>query len=146
MNINLRAFDLITSTMFPPSKLTEELMKSWSCGAAAGDTDVNEFDNLVWMLGSTKTDDNGNQIFAGDILKYTRHKWKCHGHPEDGKDISNILVVRFCEETMSMKLDMYNEKRCFMHGDFSFNDSRAEKISIKIIGNIYENADLLPSS
>lgn len=144
MDIILRCFDPVTKKISPSMVLSEELMILLAPGASVGYIDASIYGRLIWMLRTSKQDKNGDYIFCGDILKYTRHNFR-EKRDIIGKDISDVAVVRFCEKTMSMKLDMYNNERCFATSGFFFYDTRADKVTIEIIGNIYENPDLLPS-
>lgn len=103
--------------------------------------------DLILLQSSGVKDSDGKLIFDGDILKHERKKWRCHGHPNDGKDVSNLVVVEWDEEDGTFRNEVYDEKRCFCsgHGVVLFDD-RAEKNITRVVGNIYQNKNLLPKS
>jgi len=83
-------------------------------------------------------DKNGKEIYEGDILRYIRFGWRCVGHPEDNTDLVTYYNVIWDEEECAFKADNKD-----MTGSLCFNDSRAKKNEIEVIGNIYENPELL---
>ena len=97
------------------------------------------WDNLVPLRYSGRKDDQGVEIFQGDIIEYVRHDFD-----EDG-DLKNLLLVIWDTETASFKLKMYNDRRHFCTSGFGFNDDRVSRISIKVIGNQFKNSGLLPN-
>lgn len=90
-----------------------------------------------------RLDTNGKEVCAGDVLKYTRYNWKCHGHPKH--QTNNVLLYRvfWDEEECAFRAITEFEGGGATSGGLRFNDSRADKNEIEIIGNIYENPELL---
>lgn len=102
-------------------------------------------DELIVLQSTGIKDSSGKMIFEGDILKHDRLKWRCDGHPNDGGDMSNLVVISWDEEEGQFRHQVYDEKRCFASGNGAkLYDDRAKKNVTKIIGNIYENRSLLP--
>ena len=83
-------------------------------------------------------DSKGREIYEGDILRYTRFGWRCYGHPQDNTDLVTYYKVIWDEAECAFKVDNKN-----MTGSLCFDDSRAKKNEIELIGNIYENPKLL---
>ena len=89
-------------------------------------------------------DKNGKEIYEGDILSYTRKNMSCAGASFNGKDLINR--VHIFSDGVTLRYNLYDEKRCFASGILtktSFQDERATKNTIEVIGNIYENPELL---
>ena len=85
-------------------------------------------------------DRNGKEIYEGDIVLWIRKKVHIEGRPlQDFSDVCKIY---------------YDEKKCAFYfryemdcgaccGVLDFNDDRAEISYIEVIGNIYDNPELL---
>jgi len=92
-------------------------------------------------------DKNGKEIYEGDVVKYTRKKWNCLGHPQHGKDLVDICKIYWDEERHGFGNDMRAKNgRVYSSGYLGFTDERAKEIVIEVIGNIYENPELLEKS
>lgn len=91
------------------------------------------------------TDKNGKKIFEGDILKYTRTKWHEPLHADNGEDLISLHLVYFDEIQAAFKQSHYTgkDKKLIGSGFLVFDDPRADKNIIEIIGNIYDNPELL---
>lgn len=84
----------------------------------------------------TLSDRKGKKIFDGDILKYL---W--------AKTVSGkVLCVKFCLKWS----EDYHSYQCFAHGDKGYSypditmfDFGYNKDRFEVIGNIYDNSDLL---
>ena len=72
-------------------------------------------------------DKNGKEIYEGDIVKFVY--WV------EGKQIKSIMVIRF-EDAKFNAFDKLNLKLCSLSNEVANN-------KIEIIGNIYENPELL---
>jgi len=83
-------------------------------------------------------DKQGKEIYEGDFLKYTRFGWRCLGHPKHDTDLVTHYEVRWNDEYHAFSVENKS-----MSGCLTFNDSRARKNEIEVIGNIYENKELL---
>lgn len=92
-------------------------------------------------------DKNGKEIFGGDIVRWTRKKWRCFGHPMNGKDLIEICEVYWREDKYGFWNDHRNEEgRVYCSGPLGFEDDRADINFIEVIGNIYESPELLKES
>lgn len=95
------------------------------------------------------TDKNGNKIFEGDILKYTRTN--CHNVYEKefedsfkGGDLVTYLEIYYDDTCAAFRHRLYDEnKKLFGSGFLSFQDARADENIIEVIGNIYDDPELL---
>lgn len=89
-------------------------------------------------------DKHGKEIYEGDILRYIRYNWKCYEHPKDGTDVVSQCSVFWSEEHRAFRDVGRFETGGGWEGYLHFKDERADKNEIEIIGNIYENPELLP--
>lgn len=85
-------------------------------------------------------DKHGKKIFEGDILLWTRKSVHIEGCPI--QDFSDKCVIYYdndkCGFRFRCKLDCGS---CI--GNLDFSDDRAKESYIEIIGNIYDNPELL---
>jgi len=89
-------------------------------------------------------DKNGKEIYEGDVVKYTRKHWHSLGHPQHEKDLEDICLVYWDEERHSFGNDMRRKDgSVYSSGYLSFQDDRADKNIVEILGNIHENPELL---
>ena len=102
-----------------------------------------DWDKRPSDLFSGRRDKNNIDIYAEDILLYTRKKWHCPGHPQHNKDLKNRVHVYWNKKEQALWTDMYDDKRCYSSGSFSFKDERADENIIEIIGNTRVNPKLL---
>lgn len=110
--------------------------------------DINECEVEAQIVLGTETKDcNNKNIYCGDILKYTRKNWYCPGHSEHNKDLINYCLVYWDKEKQMFCNDMREDEkingRIFCSGKLGFCDERADKNIVEIVGNIYENPELL---
>lgn len=91
------------------------------------------------------TDKNGKKIFQGDIIKYTRTKWNEPLHSDNWKDIVSFHEIYFDENEGSFKQKHYTDKGNLIASGYmsSFVDVRADENKIEVIGNVYDNPELL---
>jgi uncharacterized phage protein (TIGR01671 family) len=90
---------------------------------AFSDTELTQYTGLH--------DKNGKRIYEGDIVVATYGKWH-----EEPKGLTRICKVVYDDRTCSFRMAVNNSKVLVL-----FEDSR--KKDIEIIGNIYENPELL---
>lgn len=95
-------------------------------------------------------DNNGNKIFEGDIFKFKDEVWESSytpcGTEYDSWEVENYAVVGYNEETARFDFVKYklneNSVEVDLHEnhDLEFADFVSE---LEIIGNIYDNSELL---
>ena len=88
-------------------------------------------------------DKNGTKIFEGDILKFTRTKIYAPSASFNGQDLISTHLIYWNEEKCSFYQDHYTEERCIGSGSIIFDDERAKENIVEVIGNIYDNKELL---
>lgn len=106
-------------------------------------------DNLMQFTGLH--DVHGKEIYEGNIVKWTRKHWYCPGHPEHDKDLVDNVEIYFDDEDgvisgRIIDLTRKNQPPYSSSGVLTRNffiDERADKNVIAVIGNIYENPELL---
>lgn len=91
------------------------------------DSSWHSFSRLELIQCTGLKDKNGRLIFESDILKFNGSGWS----PSDG---ITIAVVKFGDDDDNKTIGFYVDS-CFR--DFSYSDK-------EVIGNIYENSDLIP--
>ena len=85
-------------------------------------------------------DKNGNEIYEGDIILWTRKNVHIEGRPL--QDLSYICVLYYDEVKCAFQF------RCELQcgacvGWLDFDDDRASDSYIEVIGNIHDNPELL---
>jgi uncharacterized phage protein (TIGR01671 family) len=83
-------------------------------------------------------DKNDKEIYEGDIVSYTRFGWQCIGHPKHNTDLVTTYEIIWSEEDCA-----FRATNIHVTCGLIFDDSRATKNEIEVIGNIYENPGLL---
>ena len=163
--INFRAWDKKGKQMFIQDDSTEflfcgnffEIGQKGQCKCGHTDFDIiadGRGGGLVLMQFTGLKDRNGKDIYEGDILKITRINWYCPRHPNHNTDVVNQVEVYWNEEENGMfsrTFDFERLKRNPNQEPFSssgflgsgWNDERADKNIWEVIGNIYENPELL---
>lgn len=86
-------------------------------------------------------DKNGKEIYEGDIIKYTRYNFKSEYLKEE--KIEEIYVVFWNESKHAFYCHTEFENGGGSSGFLVFEDERAEKNEIEIVGNIHDNPELL---
>lgn len=99
--------------------------------------------NLVVQFFTGLCDKNGDEVYDGDILKYTRFNWQCGGHPQGGTDLVQICKVYWSEKECGFYERGKWESGGGWSGNLTFDDHRADRNEIEIIGNIFKNPELL---
>lgn len=109
--------------------------------------------DYVWI--DTKTigqftgfyDKNGKKIWEGDVVRWTRKNWHCQGHPKHKKDLVDICEVYWDDRRHGFANNSRDatdkSKHIYSSGMLDFNDDRATKNIVEILGNIYEHEHLL---
>ena len=86
-------------------------------------------DKIILMQSTGLKDKNGNEIFEGDVVQYQNTKVPS----ADSKG-----VIRYFDNWAMFGIDIeHNEPRAL------FFNGLADHISLEVIGNIYENPELL---
>lgn len=85
-------------------------------------------------------DKHGKKIFEGDILLWTRKSVHIEGSPI--QDFSDKCIIYYDNDKCGFKF------RCKLDcgscvGSLDFSDERAKESYIEVIGNIYDNPELL---
>lgn len=88
-------------------------------------------------------DKNGVEIYEGDILKHIRFNWKEHSHPAHRTDLTHICQVWWDKERCAFRADGKFKGGGGFGWGFPLNDDRADRVEVEVIGNIYENPELL---
>lgn len=88
-------------------------------------------------------DKNGNEIYEGDIVKYTRVNWYCPEHPQHNTDLITICEIFWSDSERAFRERGKFDSGGGWEGYLTFADPRADENIIEVIGNIYENPELL---
>lgn len=95
-----------------------------------GDCEYTFLTNDISLMQSTGLKDkNGNEIYEGDICRWTDPE------PFDGEIISDVFIARYSDEF----LKWIGENNNSYDDLYDFTDDR----QLELIGNIYENPELL---
>lgn len=91
------------------------------------------------------TDKNGKKIFEGDIVKYIRTNMYAPSCSFHKNDLVSWHTIYWNEKEFSFYQYHYDleSKRIIGGGNITFNDDRAKENIIEVIGNIYDNPELL---
>ena len=86
------------------------------------------------------TDKNGKEIYEGDILLWTRKNVHIEGRPL--QDFSDKCIVYYDSDKCAFKF------RCELRygaciGYLDFDDDRADESFVEVIGNIYNNPEMI---
>ncbi len=99
------------------------------CWGGICESDTFNLDDVELILSTGLKDKNGKEIFEGDIVQYQNSKVPS----ADSKG-----VIRFFDNWAMFGIDIeYNEPRAL------FFNGLADHISLEVVGNIYENPELI---
>ena len=98
-----------------------------------GETNFMSFDEIKLMQSTGRKDTSGNEIFAGDILKVT--------DKVENKE-SWLEVVSYSEEKAMFVTEEVNKHHKFPTTPL-YDLFNTDLFIVEVIGNIYENADLV---
>ena len=136
--IKFRAWDKDSEIMFIPTdiKLCKD-MKTWDIDRIDKDNSKNTIckngENVILMKFTGLKDKNGKEIFEGDIVKIGKNKFL--EYLNEGEN----YLIKFCQGSFCFeKLD---GSLIFCGDDLEIRGNKYLKI--KVIGNIYENPELL---
>lgn len=88
-----------------------------------------EFDDVILMQSTGLKDKNGKEIFEGDVVQYQNTKVP---------SANSEGVIRYFDNWAMFGIDIeHNEPRAL------FFSGLADHISLEVVGNIYENPELL---
>lgn len=90
-----------------------------------------------------RKDINGKELYDGDIVRYTREKWRCPGHPLHLDNLTDICEVYWNKSEFAFWQRGNFPTGGGWSGTIQFYDDRASKNTFEIIGNIHENPELL---
>ena len=119
------------------------------CWGGICESDCFDFKDVILMQSTGLVDKNGKEIFEGDILKFN-DEWNeyCHeGYVDGSVEGVNYVEVVKGEACFEFGKTRYLESSLFIYMEdehFSFAELVKDKdFEFEIIGNIYENPDLL---
>lgn len=90
-------------------------------------------------------DNDGNKIYEGDVVKLTRINMYAPSASFNGKDLISFHRVCWNDEKHCFYQEHFDieKKRVTGAGILCFEDERAEENIIEVIGNIYDNPELV---
>lgn len=91
------------------------------------------------------TDKIGTKIFEGDIVKLTRTNMYAQSTSFHNQDLVSLHRIYWNDEKCCFYQEHFDieKKRVISGGSLNFNDERARQNIIEVIGNIYDNPELL---
>lgn len=130
-----RAWDKVKEKMFVPKKILWAITGLWlddKCGSVEGTTPDDRYfgidcGRMILMQSTGLTDKSGKEIFEGDVLEFEE--------PHFESAILKCPVV-FYDGSFCAEWDRDGRVDWFL---------LAEIQEMEVIGNIYENPDLLPA-
>lgn len=87
-------------------------------------------------------DSNGKDIYEGDVVEFTRHNLKIEGRPTT--TLVHTCVVSYNEERRAFWMRYsFGLGRGAASGMLNFDDERCERVTTKVVGNKFDNPELL---
>lgn len=143
--IKFRAWDKIDKEMFRVIMLTAPQGKDYLIVSGRGGSTTTDKGNCILMQFTGLKDKNGKEIYEGDIVRI-RHEEDMHEHEEEGcekgctfgDDAWKTIEVKWDSEIAGY---FFDSEALFGH---EYNlPIVTEGYETEIIGNIYENPELL---
>jgi len=107
-------------------------------------------DSAPVMLFTRKKDDKGREIYAGDIVKWTCEIPGTYEYPDEGDFYVGAGPVEYNEKCAMFQINpgaghtiSDDEGSLMEHSHELFTGYGENKFTMEIIGNIYENPELL---
>ena len=90
-------------------------------------------------------DKNGTKIYEGDVVKLTRTNMYAPSTSFHNKDLVSLHRVYWNDEKHAFYHEHFSieKNRVTSCGTLSFDDERAEQCIVEIVGNIFDNPELL---
>lgn len=130
-----RAWDKEFKVMLDGFSERSERFCIWSDGVV-DECGVDKTNKWIVMQYTGLKDENGKEIFEGDIVIYTRYFKTIN--PKECSTEEKTLILEYSEEEIVYQL-LYLSGCYFSR----LGDIISEKYTLEVIGNIYENPKLL---
>lgn len=94
------------------------------------------------------TDKKGNKIFEKDIVRYERKNMYCPSASFHNQDLASLHWVYYNDEKHQFWAEHYQlpDLKHICDSPLGFNDERAEENNFEVVGNGYDNPELLEVS
>jgi len=106
--------------------------------------ELNHLPSVIPMQYTGLKDKDGRGIYEGDIIRHTRFNWSAEGYSEHQTNLILAAIVSWDEERCAFRAEgKLEEGGGFGWGFPLGSDKRADRTEVEVIGNIYENPELL---